>query len=558
MPHPRQHITDLAEICFQKGIETIVISPGSRNAPLIDAFYRRYGDACVSLVDERSAAFFALGVARYTCKPVALLCSSGSAALNYAPALAEAFYQQVSLVAITADRPSEWIDQQDNQTIRQNGIYGNYIKKTCQLPAQTASKDDLWFAHREINEAINAGIGPARGPVHINVPLREPLYTPLPPVSEKIRVIDVGMPQPGQALPYNMSDQWQSSEKILIIHGQDFPRSAPVESLNRLAEDQRLTVVAENISNVHGEKIIANPELLLAHNEAAPPGAPDLLIYSGGQVVSKRLKNYLRDADIKNCWRIGHDESIIDTFQQTTAVISSAPEHVYAALADLPGSDRNSDYSSGWLNASEMARDVRDSIVRDSPFSDLTAVNILTGQLPGGSVLELGNSSIIRYAQIFDQRPDIQYFSNRGVSGIDGCLSSAVGSAAASGRLTVCIIGDLSFIYDSNGLWNRALPPNLRIAVINDKGGGIFSLINETLQNLPHKKYIEAHHPAQIQKLAEAFGVRYSSAENGDELKEILPWFYQKSGTAALLEIKTSPETNTRAFHHVMGKAAHR
>jgi 2-succinyl-5-enolpyruvyl-6-hydroxy-3-cyclohexene-1-carboxylate synthase len=176
MPHPKQHISDLAEICRLKGIRQIVISPGSRSAPLIQSFYRVFGDDCISIVDERSAAYFALGIAEYTRTPVVLICTSGTAVLNYGPALAEAYYQGVPLLAVTADRPRELIDQQENQTLHQSGIYRNFSKGSFDLPQVITSADDLWYAHRLINEAVDLTKTPFEGPVQINVPLTEPLF----------------------------------------------------------------------------------------------------------------------------------------------------------------------------------------------------------------------------------------------------------------------------------------------------------------------------------------------------------------------------------------------
>src|SRR5512145_1497453 len=175
MPDPKQHISDLAEICHRKGINYVVISPGSRSAPLIRSFYKVFGPKCISIVDERSAAYFALGIAAFSGKPVCLICTSGTAVLNYAPAIAEAYYQQVPLVAITADRPHEWIDQQDNQTLRQKDIYRNYIRSSFELPQHLSTEEDLWYANRCVNDAFNICTGHVQGPVHINVPLTEPL-----------------------------------------------------------------------------------------------------------------------------------------------------------------------------------------------------------------------------------------------------------------------------------------------------------------------------------------------------------------------------------------------
>src|SRR5512145_1270269 len=159
MPDPKQHISDLAEICHRKGINYVVISPGSRSAPLIRSFYKVFGPKCISIVDERSAAYFALGIAAFSGKPVCLICTSGTAVLNYAPAIAEAYYQKVPLLVLTADRPHEWIDQQDNQTLRQNEIYRNFITASFELPQVISNDEDIWFAQRMINEAINICTG---------------------------------------------------------------------------------------------------------------------------------------------------------------------------------------------------------------------------------------------------------------------------------------------------------------------------------------------------------------------------------------------------------------
>ncbi len=213
MFHPKQHISDLAEICRLKGIRQVVISPGSRSAPLIQSFYRVFGDQCISIVDERSAAYFALGIAEYTRNPVVLICTSGTAVLNYGPALAEAYYQGVPLLAVTADRPRELIDQQDNQTLRQPGIYRNYTLGSFDLPQVITSADDLWYAQRLINEAIDMVFTPHEGPVQINLPLVEPLYDELPPPSSSLRVISQSIPEIELQLTAELQQEWETGQK---------------------------------------------------------------------------------------------------------------------------------------------------------------------------------------------------------------------------------------------------------------------------------------------------------------------------------------------------------
>jgi 2-succinyl-5-enolpyruvyl-6-hydroxy-3-cyclohexene-1-carboxylate synthase len=553
MVHPKQHIIDLAEICLQKGVKYVVISPGSRNAPLIDAFCSCFGTNCKSIVDERSAGYFALGIARYSQSPVVLICTSGTATLNYSPALAEAYYQKVPLVAITADRPEEWIDQQDNQTIRQKGIYRNFIKNSYHLSQNIFTDDDLRFSHRLVNEAINNCMGIRKGPVHINIPLTEPLYDSLPQLSEELNIIYGAQPEINIILPDNLIAQWQQADKIIIVHGQDNPQSGVSDSLKKLSQDSRVVVIAENIANIRGEYIIGNPDLLLANSKESQIDYPDLLIYSGGQVVSKKLKTFFRKTSNNPCWRIGYDENIIETFQQVTAQIPLKAENVYKALADLKISSKNSGYRKKWLDILESALRKSNAIRAKAPFSDLKVFDLVINSIPADTILEIGNSSVIRYSQLFDISKSVVCYSNRGVSGIDGCLSTASGTAFASEKLTVIIIGDLSFVYDSNALWNRDLSSNLRIIVINNSGGGIFHLIEGPSSKSGFKKLIEAFHPVNINKLAEAFGVDYYFAGNEKDLCSQLSGFYAGKGKASVLEVKTETAINNEMYQRMMG-----
>jgi 2-succinyl-5-enolpyruvyl-6-hydroxy-3-cyclohexene-1-carboxylate synthase len=554
MVHPKQHITDLAEICHQQGVHTIIVSPGSRNAPLIQAFYQRFGNRCISIVDERSAAYFGLGISRSVQKPVVLLCTSGTAVLNYAPALSEAFYQQVPLISITADRPAEWIDQYDNQTINQKNIYRNFIKYSYQFPQEISCPDDLWFAHRIANELFYKALHQTAGPVHLNVPLREPLYDKLPEVSAELKCIKIPILANHLQLPDNLVIQWKEACKILIVHGQDVPESGVSEQLNILTSDKRVVVVAENISNLQVKKRFESLDIILAHNPENESIQPDLLIVSGNQVVSKKLKKFLRGINYMNCWRIGANDSIIDTYQKTSVVLPHKASDIYKALTGHLNSTIDPGYQQKWGMMKSIASSKISAILNETPFCDLTAFNTILQTVPENSILELGNSSVIRYSQIFDSRVDIVYYSNRGVSGIDGCLSAAAGTASAASRLTIAIVGDLSFVYDSNALWNRALPSNFRIIVINNKGGGIFKLIEGPSDQPGFEMFINAYHPVEIKKLAEAFHLNYFCADNLNDLEKNLPSFYDENSGASVFEIYTNEELNTKSFYKVLGK----
>jgi 2-succinyl-5-enolpyruvyl-6-hydroxy-3-cyclohexene-1-carboxylate synthase len=557
MPHPKQHITDLAELCYRMGVQYVVISPGSRNAPLISAFVNRFGNNCISIVDERSAGYFALGLARTKGSPVVILSTSGTAVLNYGPSLAEAYYQHIPVLAITADRPAEWIDQQDNQTIRQNEVYKNFVKSSYQLPLIVETERNLSEIHYRINSAILDTFRGHFGPVHLNVPLDEPLYDPLPEASKNFAdTASDASHENSFYLPENLKTQWINANRIMIAHGHCIPNDQVFQALKKLSEDPRVVIIAENISNCAAAEFIPNPEILLANSGDYLDIAPDLLIYSGGQVVSKRLKTYLRSLTIVNSWRIGNDDFPLDTFKQKNQILKVSPDQAYIHLANYTNSKGTNDFKNSWLQASVAGFSKIQSMISDLPFCDLKAFEIIFKTIPPEIILELGNSSVIRYSQLFRSRSDITYYSNRGVSGIDGCLSTAVGTAFTADQITLSILGDLSFVYDSNALWNNQLPDNLRIIVINNSGGDIFNLIDGPSKQPDIHRYIVANHPVSIQKLAEAFNLDYFCCKYEQELKEKLIDFLRPDSKAALLEIKTTSEQNSVYFRQIMSKSS--
>ena len=551
MPHPRQHIPDLARILKIRKVEKIVISPGSRSAPLIRAFVEAFGNDCISIVDERSAAYFALGVAVYTGKPVAMVCTSGTAVLNYGPAMAEAFYQHVPLLAITADRPHEWIDQYDNQTLRQHGIFNNYIKRSFELPQLITTDEDLWFAHRMVNDAVNI-CTTHHSPVHINVPLTEPLYDELPPPSEKVRIIPHVIPELILRLPDDLLNTWISARSIMIVHGQDDPRNDMLTVLRPLLKDPRVVIVAENISNIRDDEIISDSNLVLSLSRRKSPEQPDLLIHSGGQVVSKSLTGYLRRGLNTQCWRVGTDEIIIDTFKLADNIVPYPARVFYSALGANLSHNKNK-YRLNWLNMASSARDRAAEKLAGLPFSDVHVFGQVMKSLPEGSLAMLGNSSVIRYSQLFRCQADIRYYSNRGVSGIDGALSTAAGIAAASNNLTIAILGDLGFLYDSNAMWNRELSSNLRILVVNNQGGGIFHILKGPSEQPGFDKFIEANHPVNIAKLAEAYGLKYLFAGDDASLAGQWPDFINPhEQQPVILEVKTNAAVSAATFRSLM------
>jgi len=518
MGHKLQHITDLAEILFAQNVEDVVVSPGSRNAPLIRAFYDRFGARCKSLVDERSAGYFALGQSLATKKPAVLISTSGTAVLNYAPAIAEAFYQKVPLLVITADRPAEWIGQQDNQAINQQAIYKNYIKASYSLPVDTSGREDLWLAHRLINEAFHTAVSASPGPVHINVPLREPLYENLPAVSTNISVIHKQKTVNTLSENSLLHETWKRAKSIMIVCGQLPPDKNLKEAIKNLSADSRLVLVAEPVSNFHEIATIANPEVTLNSKINYPEEAiPDLIIYFGGQVISKKIKLFLRGLQHSKFWFISPEEQIIDTFQNINSFIQAEPISVLNGLS-VETTDTKNSFRNFWEKEVQNAVKLKANYTGNISYSDLLVFKTLSQDLPNDAIVFAGNSSVVRYLLYFDQKQR-KYYSNRGVSGIDGCLSSAAGLASKLNEPVFAIVGDSSFVYDSNALWNRDFPENLKIILINNDGGGIFHLLKGPSEHEAFHPLVNAHHAVDFKKLTEAFGLDYQLCTSKSGLK---------------------------------------
>lgn len=544
MIHHLQHIVDLVEICRLKGIKQVVISPGSRNAALIKLFASQPEFHLHSIVDERSAAFYGLGIALATQEPVALLCTSGTAVLNYASALAEAYYQRIPLIAITADRPEHLIDQQDNQTIRQKNIYRNYVKEWMNIQQPVKDEFDLEALHYTIDKAINTAISGIKGPLHINVPVSEPFYIELPHPSSTIKFSEPKQQEVSQI--NELLKAWNASEKRMIICGEGVKNEKLQALINSFAENA--IVLAEPISNIKGEKIIAEIDRLMMTVETLNDEGfhPDLLISFGGPVVSKRLKQWLQKQPTLTHFRIAEEKDQINTYQNLTGLALGSPVEVLKILNQIEN-ETNSAFIEKWQLAYSQNK-IRQEAATELPYSDIHAFNQIVNLLPHGCILHLGNSSPVRYVQLFNLSACDEVYSNRGVSGIDGCLSTAAGFASHSEKSNVVILGDLSFLYDSNGLWNSKLSNNLKIIVINNDGGGMFRLIPGPSEMDAFEEFMETSHPVNIEKLVSAFGVEYFGVKGENELEGTIRHFMESKNGPSLLEIKTPRLENAEIY----------
>ncbi|MCF8357546.1 MAG: 2-succinyl-5-enolpyruvyl-6-hydroxy-3-cyclohexene-1-carboxylic-acid synthase [Prolixibacteraceae bacterium] len=545
MTHHLQHITDLVEICRLKGIQQIVVSPGSRNAPLIELFFSTAEIKLHSIVDERSAGYYALGIALATQKPVVLLCTSGTAALNYSPALAEAYYQHIPLIAITADRPEELIDQQDSQTVRQKNVFRNFVKDSLHLKRPAFNGYNTRKQHAAIDKIINLAATGLKGPVHINVPIAEPLYVELPQPTQNIQISTQEIKE--NPVPKKLINGWKNNLKRMIVCGQMLPNYELNKTLNALTNEKKAVVLAEAISNIKGEKIISEIDRVMIDVEPTNNDfVPDILISVGGPVVSKRLKKWLQNQKGIIHFRISEEEDNIDTYQNLTGFIQGKAASIFKKLNETGSTSEN--YCTIWQNKYSKNTVLHNTTLGQLPYSDLIVFETIISQSPANCILHLGNSSPVRYAQLFDLSKFEQVYANRGVSGIDGCLSTATGFASQSDKINLLILGDLSFLYDSNALWNSKLPPNLKIVVINNGGGGIFRMIPGPAKLEAFEEFIETPHVVDIKKLAAAYGIEYFAAKTETELTSTFQRFIKFKSRPSLLEIKTPQADNAENY----------
>jgi len=536
----------LAATLLERGISDIVFSPGSRNAPLINTFTGIEAFRCLNIVDERSAAFFALGMALNLRRPVAVACTSGSAALNYAPAIVEAYYQKAPLLVLTADRPPEWIDQGDGQTIRQRDIYANYIKGSYNLPDRMENKTDEWFAARLLNQAVNDLLYPEMGPVHINVPFAEPLYElddAKLPVIGSITLHDTRRILPEEKLRA-FAEAWEGHPRRMILAGQMLPDSRLNTLLNDLAGNPSVAVLTETLSNMSGERFNSGIDNALSAIDDEEAYRPDLLITLGGQVVSKKIKIFLRNNRPARHWHLSASGEHMDTFMSLTDVVPMDAD-LFLEFLKNRGIREISDYGDKWRTLDLATRNRNADYLRECAYSDLKAFGMIYSRVPKNSVLHLSNSTPVRYAQLFPPPGPLVFMSNRGTSGIDGVVSTAAGYAFLSDRINTVIVGDLAFFYDSNALWIRHLPPNLRIIVVNNQGGGIFRFIDGAPLMPELENHFEARHHMKAEPLARAFGLNCLVAKTEGELREGLDRLYGPGLSGpVILEVRTPSDTN--------------
>lgn len=527
----------LVETMHFHGVNHAVVSPGSRNAPLIIALSRSRIKTHI-VVDERSAAYVALGMAQQLKAPVALVCTSGTALLNYAPAVAEAYYQKIPLIVVSADRPQEWIDQDDSQTIRQFKALDLFVKRSYDIPARCDDDTAVWYAERIVNDAMMEATSLRRAPVHINVQLAEPLNG-LTTEPYKLRRIHHYQSFDGICRDDIIKLKEQLLHKRVMIIAGFMELNEPLrQALNAIAANDYAVVLTETISNMADDFTInAIDRTLLAIDENDKRYYPDVVITIGGAIVSRKIKAFLRKVKPDH-WYVGLNDVTVDCFQSLTRRIEANPDTFIPTL--FQDSLTVKSFCTIWQDAHTAGLRRHHKYLEKIGWSDMKAYETIFDfyqQNPDNLIMHLSNGTTIRYAQLFGDRVIAPNFCNRGVSGIDGCTSTAIGAAMVNGP-AVLITGDMSFLYDISAL--SAITPKLqlKIVVVDNGGGGIFRFIDST-SSLPElEKYFVVKRNLDVEKVAASFGIKTYRADNADSLYEELSNMMVEDGPAVLV-VKT-------------------
>lgn len=557
--------------CAQYHIKHVVISAGSRNAPLTNGFVENPFFSTYSIIDERAAAFFALGMAQQLNHPVALVCTSGSALLNYYPALAEAYYSEIPLVVISADRMPHRVDIGDGQTIQQEGVFGPHLLDAASLKpdvshatnALLASNKQPYFkgipSQKEIDalqqkhqkhniaelQRVLALVCSTKGPVHINVPMEEPLYGMTEAPVDFPRAHEVS-PTKHDIDSKELLSLWKKAKRKMILMGVSKPNSNLSYILGKLLDDPSVVVLTEKTSNFWHPKAITSIDCLMAPMEHEQDGAaqdlqPVLLVTIGGMIVSKKIKFFLRQHRAAHHFHVDTTKAN-DTFYYLTKHINAPAEKALETLAENKPID--SDYQPNVLTKYQNYLRRGEGYLSKVPFSDIKVFERISQSLPYNLQLHIANSSPIRYMQLFNLPKGTEVFCNRGTAGIDGSTATAMGAAQINPKQTVLITGDLSFLYDINGLWHNYIPKNFRIILINNQGGGIFRILPGDKDTPKYDTYFETIHGRNARQLAKHFGLGYRHVKSDWELKRALRSFYKASKTAKILEISTPRKRN--------------
>ena len=549
------YVYKIIEALKQNGVEDVVISPGSRSTPLAYGFASTKDITVSRQVDERSAGFMALGVAKAKSKPVVLLCTSGTAAANYYPAIVEAKYARVPLIVITADRPHELREVGAPQAINQVGLYGDMVKWSVDFPIPDEHQQTLPFIERHVIRGINLSMTAPFGPIHFNVPFREPLLIDFQqlPSNSTFKGSYVGEIAPSSIAKERLSCLLNTSKKGLLIIG-ELPLGRNLQHFWTLIRKVKWPVLVETLSNLRTNipedckpYIITTYDALLKSKIFKETIKADTVIRFGAQPVSKFLNIYLTEMTPTHYVVIDEDPAFRDSTALTTEFVHASIGEWLEELSIQGVSD--SEYLHQWQIGDEIVKkQIAAYQLRESDEGAI--VKSILDYLPNKSDLFVSSSMPIRDLDTFllPTSKDVQVFANRGANGIDGVMSTAIGfSMGRPDRESYLLIGDLAFLHDVNGLIaTRYQNCKLNVIVLNNDGGGIFSYLPQSSIDHYYEDLFGTPTALQFDHIAKMFNMDYVQIKNIHELSEDL---FQKESqnSLRLIEIFTNRQENVKA-----------
>lgn len=536
------NVNILTALLVKHGVQYAVVCPGSRNAPIVHNLDACPSITCFPVTDERSAGFYALGICQQTGSPVAVCVTSGTALLNVAPAVAEAAYQHLPLVLISADRPRQWIGQLDGQTLPQPGALDRFVRRTVDLP-EPHDKESHWYCNRLVNEALIEAQRGSQGPVHINVPLTEPLYDFTIDRLPEERSIQLLSPLSSHgnaectAVVHPMLERLHQASRPIVVVGQMKPGGLPLGEIDRLR--QEYPVFIEPL----GGQGSSHLDEVMAMVDDEERFLPDFIIYVGDTLVSKRAKSFLRHAKAAECWIVNPEGEVHDTFMNLTGVVQAQPRDVLAQIKGHGNVAYTQLWESLFVKAKMHLRDFHPD------YSQMLAVELLEERMKlhdPASVVHYANSMSVRLGNIFSWH---HVYCNRGVNGIEGSLSTAAGYSLVSKENVYCVIGDLSFFYDQNALWNQNLRGNLRILLLNNGCGGIFSKFDGLRKSPARKGMVMASHHTTAEGICQENHISYYSADHVGALSNLMDTLMSPDAERpVLLEVFTDAERDMHVY----------
>lgn len=552
----KENVNILTSLLLEYGVSDAVVCPGSRNAPIVHNLSVCEAIRCRPVTDERSAAFYALGLAIATRRPTVVCVTSGSALLNVMPAVAEAAYQHVPLVVISADRPQQWIDQLDGQTIPQSDALGRFVRKAVQLP-EPHNDEERWLCRRLVNEAMHLATCRQGAPVHINVPISEPLFEfnteQLPQLSRFNNIKRAAIKDTSMDMP----EAFHNATRPMIVIGQLAHGTVSHETIRSLSE--KYVVMSEPLSNpsymtIHFDEairyIVSDNSSINDDEDDKTAYYPDYVIYVGDTLVSKPARRFLRNAKAPSCLITPDAADIHDPLMTLTDIVECDTDSINALLASLceaADTDERCRFHDRWQSFLDAYAAHADAYAPE--YSQMATVKYFEEQLADLDIdicVHYANSSAVRLACIYAQH---YVWCNRGVNGIEGSLSTAAGFSLATHDMTVCVIGDLSFFYDQNALWNSNLRGNLRVILLNNRGGGIFRQLPGLSDSPAADNLVMASHENTAQGICTQNDIGYMSAKSMDEMQiGVVTLLTRDSERPMLLEVFTDSNDDVKAL----------